>query len=62
VGGDVANMAEKRSTYKVWIGKSEGWRSLGRVRCRCEHNLKDCNKVGWEGVDWICLAWGRDKW
>jgi len=53
VGGDVANMAEKRSTYKFRIGKSEGWRPL---------NLKVCNKVEWEGVDWICLAWDRDKW
>jgi len=59
VGGDVANMAKY---IQGIIRNSEGWRPLGRVRCRCEHNLKDCNKVGWVGVEWICLAWDRDKW
>lgn len=61
VGGNVANMVEKRNTYNILTGKPEGWRPLGRLKCRYEHNLQDCNKVGWEGVDWICLSWDRDK-
>ena len=44
-------------------GKSEGKRSLGRPRHRWEDNIKmDLQEVGCEGMDWIDVAQGRDKW
>jgi hypothetical protein len=31
---------EKRNAYRIWIGKSEGKRPLGRQKCRWEDNIK----------------------
>jgi hypothetical protein len=32
-------------------------------RCRWEDNIKmDLREIGWEGVDWMHLAWDRDHW
>jgi hypothetical protein len=56
-------MGEKRSMYRVLVGKPEGKRPLGRPRCRWEDNIKvDLQEVGCEGVDWIQLAQGGDRW
>jgi hypothetical protein len=45
------------------MGKPEGRRPLGRTRFRWEDNTEmDVQEVGWEGVDWICLAQDRDRW
>jgi hypothetical protein len=45
-------MGEKR----LLVGKPEGKRSLGRLRCKWMDNIKmDC-------VDWIGLAEDRGKW
>jgi len=38
--GHVACMGEKRSVYRVLVGKPEGYRPLGRPRCRWEDNIK----------------------
>jgi hypothetical protein len=44
------------------IGKSEGRRSLGRLRCRWEDNIRmDLREIGWEAVDWMHLAQVRDQ-
>jgi hypothetical protein len=32
--GHVARMEEKRISYRILVGKSEGERPLGRPRCR----------------------------
>jgi len=54
----VARMVDKRSVYRVLLGKSEGKRPLGRPRLRCEDNIKmDLQEVGCEDMDWIYLAW-----
>jgi hypothetical protein len=43
------------------VEKPEGWRPLGRLRRRCEDNIKvDLQEVGW-GIGWICLAQKRDR-
>jgi hypothetical protein len=38
--GHVARKREKRGVYRVWVGKSEGRRPLGRSRRRWEDNIK----------------------
>jgi len=35
-----ANMRERRSVYRVLVGKPEGMRPLGRPRCRWEDILR----------------------
>ena len=45
------------------MGRPEERGPLGRPRLRCEDNIKmDLQEVGWEGVKWIDLAQGRDRW
>ena len=59
----VARMEERRGVYKVLVGKSEGKRPLGRLRCGWEDNIKmDLQEVGWEGMDWIDVAQNRERW
>jgi len=38
--GHVAHMGERRGVYRVFVGKSEGKRPLGRPRNRWEDNIK----------------------
>jgi len=41
----------------------EGKRPLGRPRCRREDNIKmGVKELGREGLGWIDLAEGRNKW
>jgi hypothetical protein len=50
----VARMGEKRNTYRSLMGKSDGKRPLGRLRCMCENNIEiDVEVIGWHGTDWI---------
>jgi hypothetical protein len=50
-----------RNAYKIFVGKSEGKRPLGRPRRRWEYNIKmHLREIGLEGVDWIYLAQGKD--
>jgi hypothetical protein len=58
-------MGERRSTYRVLVGKPEGRRPLGRPRRRWEDNIKmDLREVEWGegGIDWIGLAEVVDRW
>jgi hypothetical protein len=49
--------------YKIFVGKPEGKRPLGRRRCRWEDNIKMyLQEVGWGGMDWVNLAQDRDRW
>jgi hypothetical protein len=44
------------------VGKPEGKIPLGRPRRRWVDNIKmELLEIGWGGVDWIGLAWDRDK-
>jgi hypothetical protein len=32
-------------------------------RCKWEDNIgMDLREIGWDGVDWMHLAWDRDQW
>jgi hypothetical protein len=55
-------MGERRNVYRVLVGKPEGKRPLGRPRFRWEDNIKMDLHVGFESMDWIDLAQGRDRW
>jgi hypothetical protein len=45
------------------MGKPEGKRSLGRLRCRWVDSVKMVlREVRWDGMDWIDLAQDRDQW
>jgi hypothetical protein len=58
----IRHSGEKRSAYKVLVGKPEGKRLLGRPGCRWEDNIKmDLYKRELEEVDWINLAQTRDQ-
>ena len=59
----VAQMGGSRGVYRVVVGKPEGKRRPGRSRHRWEDSIKmDLQKVGCEGMDWIELAQGSDRW
>ena len=56
-------MGERRGVYRVWVGKPEGERPLGRTRLRWEDNIKtDLQAVGCGGTERIELAQDRDRW
>jgi hypothetical protein len=56
-------MGEERQACKVFVGKPEGKRPLGRPRCRWEDGIRmDLREIGLGGVDWIQLAQDRDQW
>ena len=49
-------MGDRRSLYRVLVGKPEGKRSLGRLRRRWEDGMKvDLKEVGWWA--WTVLNW-----
>jgi hypothetical protein len=44
----VARMGEKRSAYRILVGRPEGREPLGRPRRRWQDNIKmDLQEVGW---------------
>jgi hypothetical protein len=54
---------EKRSGYRILVGKPEGKSPLGRTRRRWVNNIKmDLKWTGWDGKDWIDPAQDRDQW
>jgi hypothetical protein len=56
-------MGKGRVVHRVLVGKPEGTRSLGRLRLRCEDNIKrDLQEVGGECGDWMERAQDRDRW
>jgi len=56
-------MGKSRGVHRVWVGKPEGMRPLGRPRHRWKDNIKmDLQEVGCEGMDWIDLAQDWDRW
>ena len=55
--GHVVRMGEERGAYRVFVGKPEGKRPLGRSRRRWVDNIRmDLQEVGCGYMDWIGLA------
>jgi hypothetical protein len=56
-------MGENRHAYRIFEGKSEGKRPLGRSRRRCVGNIKmDLREIEWGGMDWIDLGQVSYQW
>jgi hypothetical protein len=54
---------EEKNAYRIWVGKPEGKRPLGRPRRRWVDSIKiDVREIGWNGMDWMELAQDRDHW
>jgi hypothetical protein len=59
----VARICEKRNVYSLLVGEPEGKRPLGRQRRSWMHNIKmDLREIGCGGMDWMDLAYNREKW
>jgi len=50
-------MGHRGGAHRVLVGRPEGHRPLGRPRRRWEDNRR-----GMGDMDWIDLAWDRDRW
>jgi hypothetical protein len=60
MGGVFKMYGERRSVYRVSVGKPEGKRPLGRPKPRWEDNIKvEFQEVGCGGMDCIELAQDR---
>jgi hypothetical protein len=56
-------MEEKRNSYRTLVGKPEDRRPMGRSRRRWVDNIKmDHREIGWDRMNWIDVAQGRDQW
>jgi hypothetical protein len=54
---------EKRNVYRILVGKTEGWRPLGRPKRRWVDIIKmDLREIAWGSMDYIDLADDRDQW
>jgi hypothetical protein len=61
--GHLARMEEGRGVYRVFVGRPEGKRPLGRPRRRWEDNIKmDLRELGIDGANWIRLAQDWVRW
>jgi len=60
--GHVARTEERKGVYRVWAGKLEGKRPLGRPRPRLEDNIKmeiQEMRLGlWIGSSWLRIGTG----
>jgi hypothetical protein len=62
MGGECSTNGEKRSAYRILVGRPEGRRPFGRPRRRWRIILKLILKKWDGGMDWIELAEDRDRW
>jgi hypothetical protein len=63
MGRSCGEKGEKRNAYRLFVGKPDGKRPLGRPRRRWMDNIwMDIAEVGWGDVDWIGLVQDRNRW
>jgi hypothetical protein len=54
---------EKRTEYRILVGKPEGKRPLGRPkRGRVDNIEMDLREIWWDDMDWIDVVQDRDQW
>jgi hypothetical protein len=59
----IARVEQMRNAYNILVGMPERKKLLGRSRRRWEDNIRvDLMEMGWEFVDWLHLAQGKDQW
>jgi hypothetical protein len=59
----VAHVGELRNEYKIFVGRPEQKRPLGRPRHRWEDNIRmELREIRWEGVEWMHLAQDGHQW
>jgi hypothetical protein len=59
--GYVAGMGEKMNVYRIFVGKPEEKRQLGRPRRRWVGNIRmNIGEIEWDGVDWIDVTQDRE--
>jgi hypothetical protein len=52
MGRACSTNGERRNAYRIWVGKPEGRRPLGRPRRRWVDNINmDLREIGWDGID-----------
>jgi hypothetical protein len=50
-------VGEKMNAYRIFVGKPEGKRPMGRPRHKWVTSIKMAlREIGWDGVDWIDMA------
>jgi hypothetical protein len=63
MGWACSTSGEKRNAFRLFVGKPEGKRPLGKPKCGWVDNIKiDLGEAGLGGMDWIGLAQDKDKW
>jgi hypothetical protein len=63
MGRAYSTKGEKKNAYRIFVGKPEGNRPLGRPRCRWEDDIRmNLREIGWGGMDCIDLVQDRDQW
>jgi hypothetical protein len=56
-------MGEKRTAYRLLVGKPEGKRPVRRPRHSWLDNIKMVlREIEWGGMNWIDLAYDRGQW
>jgi hypothetical protein len=58
MGGACSTNGEKRSAYRILVGKPERKKTLEIRR----HTKMYLEEIGWGGMDWVGLAQDRDQW
>jgi hypothetical protein len=60
MGRACSTNGENRNAYRIFVGKPEGKRPLGRPIRRWVGNIKmNLREIGWDGMDWTDLAQNR---
>jgi hypothetical protein len=63
MGSACSTNGDKRDAYRIFVGKPEGKRPLGRQRRTWVDNIKiDLREIEWDGMDWIHLGQDKDQW